>query len=217
MKFEKDYYRILEVSPLADAAAIRKAYRHLAHRYHPDKNPDNSFSEARFREVKEAYEVLRQESLRANYDEWRWLTGRAYRKARQMPTPQWLIAQVNALSVQVSQLAPYEIEQRLLYDYLRFLLSDAHSAVLAAGSGEEREEFLNGLATVLPKLRPDYLPEVLERTMLLCGESGSCRMQLLQLQQALKQETRWQQWKPLVLLAIVLLLLLIMYVWTGRR
>lgn len=217
MKFEKDYYRILEVSPLADAAAIKKAYRQLAHRYHPDKNPDSGLSEQSFREIKEAYEVLGQQSLRAHYDEWRWLTGRAYRRQKQMPTATWLIAQAKDLAVQVSQLEPYQIEQPLLWDYLNFLLSDAHVAVLAAATAEEREQFLEWLCQALPRLSPAYLPAVVEKAISICSEDAGCRWQLVRLQRKWKQEEQWRRIKPMVLLAAVLVLVLFMYFWTGRR
>lgn len=54
----KDYYKILEVSKDADEATIKKAYRKLAIRYHPDKNPGNAEAEAKFKDISEAYETL---------------------------------------------------------------------------------------------------------------------------------------------------------------
>lgn len=217
MKFEKDYYRILEVSPLADAAAIKKAYRQLAHRYHPDKNPDSRLSEERFRELKEAYDVLGMPALRARYDEWRWLTGRAYRKAKQTPTPAWLIAQAEQLAVQVRHLEPYQIEQRLLYDYLNFLLSDTHMAVLSEGTPAERDVFLDWLSVILPRLLPAYLPEVLAKAGSMCGEASACRAQFESLRLKLKKEADWRRVKPYVFLGVVLLLVLLMYLWAGLR
>src|ERR1700744_3966399 len=65
----KDYYKILGVAPAADAAAIKKAYRGLAVKYHPDKNPENAFAEAHFKEVQEAYAILSPSSRSRGYDE----------------------------------------------------------------------------------------------------------------------------------------------------
>jgi curved DNA-binding protein len=65
----KDYYKILGISKNASAEDIKKAYRKLAVKYHPDKNPDNKEAETRFKEISEAYEVLRDPEKRKKYDQ----------------------------------------------------------------------------------------------------------------------------------------------------
>ncbi|CAD7970833.1 unnamed protein product [Amoebophrya sp. A25] len=63
------YYEALEVDPKADAAGIKKAYRKLAMRWHPDKNPDDSEAERKFQSIAEAYEVLSDPEKRRLYDD----------------------------------------------------------------------------------------------------------------------------------------------------
>lgn len=65
---KRDFYEVLGVSKSADAAEIKKAFRKLAMKYHPDRNPDDKSAEAKFKEVNEAYEVLSDEQKRAAYD-----------------------------------------------------------------------------------------------------------------------------------------------------
>lgn len=65
---KRDYYEILGVSKSASKEDLRKAYRKLAMQYHPDRNPDNKEAEEKFKEAAEAYEVLSDDSKRANYD-----------------------------------------------------------------------------------------------------------------------------------------------------
>lgn len=65
----KDYYKILGVDKNATADQIKKAYRKLAVKYHPDKNPDNKAAEDKFKEINEAYEVLSDSEKRKKYDQ----------------------------------------------------------------------------------------------------------------------------------------------------
>ncbi len=64
----RDYYEVLGIPKDADDATIKKAYRKLAMKYHPDRNPDNKEAEAKFKEIGEAYEVLSDVEKRAAYD-----------------------------------------------------------------------------------------------------------------------------------------------------
>src|SRR5215475_10768452 len=66
---EKDYYKTLGVPKTAKPAEIKKAYRELARKYHPDANKGNAGAEERFKEITEAYNVLSDEKQRKEYDE----------------------------------------------------------------------------------------------------------------------------------------------------
>jgi molecular chaperone DnaJ len=72
---EKDYYKTLGVSKGATADEIKKSYRKLARKYHPDANEGDAKAEERFKEISEAYTVLSDESRRKEYDEARTLFG----------------------------------------------------------------------------------------------------------------------------------------------
>ena len=65
----RDYYEVLGLSRSASKDEIKKAYRKLAMKYHPDKNPDNGEAEEHFKEVNEAYEVLSNDDKRRRYDQ----------------------------------------------------------------------------------------------------------------------------------------------------
>lgn len=67
---KRDYYEVLGVDKNADEATIKKAYRTLAKKYHPDMNPGDKEAEAKFKEVNEAYDVLSDPDKKAKYDQY---------------------------------------------------------------------------------------------------------------------------------------------------
>ena len=69
MAEKKDYYEVLGLTKGADEASIKKAYRTMAKKYHPDLNPGNAEAEAKFKEVNEAYDVLSDADKKAKYDQ----------------------------------------------------------------------------------------------------------------------------------------------------
>lgn len=70
MAAKKDYYEVLGVNKDASSEEIKKSYRKLAMKYHPDRNPDNPKAEEQFKEAKEAYEMLSDDQKRAAYDQY---------------------------------------------------------------------------------------------------------------------------------------------------
>src|SRR5919198_6239260 len=76
--FEKDFYAILGVPKDASAADVKKAYRKLAQKLHPDANPGDRSAEERFKEVGQAYSVLSDPKKRTEYDEARRLAAAGF-------------------------------------------------------------------------------------------------------------------------------------------
>ncbi|MEO1946262.1 MAG: DnaJ domain-containing protein, partial [Methylophilaceae bacterium] len=70
MANKKDFYEVLGVNQDASKEEVKKSYRKLAMKYHPDRNPDNAKTEEQFKEAKEAYEILSDDQKRAAYDQY---------------------------------------------------------------------------------------------------------------------------------------------------
>lgn len=79
----KDYYSLLGISKTATAEEIKKAFRKLAVKYHPDRNPNNKQAEEKFKEISEAYEVLGDADKRKKYDQF----GQYWQQAGQSQSP----------------------------------------------------------------------------------------------------------------------------------
>ena len=69
MEKKRDYYEVLGIGREASDSEMKTAYRKLALKYHPDKNPGNKEAEGKFKEAAEAYEVLRDSQKRGIYDQ----------------------------------------------------------------------------------------------------------------------------------------------------
>jgi hypothetical protein len=121
----KDYYKMLNLQPGATQQEIKRAYRRLALRYHPDTNRGSQYSEAWFRELQEAYKTLTQPELREAYHQERWLQqslGRPLQTAAPL-TPETIRAEAQQLAHQVEHLDHFRMDHKALQQSLLQLLS----------------------------------------------------------------------------------------------
>ena len=123
----KDYYSILELPPAATLPEIRKAYRRLAHQYHPDKNIDDKYATAHFSVIKEAYEVLSHPAKKEQYLQQRWYNQNAGKKfsGNEPVTPATILKQCLELNRYVSKLDIHRMDKEGLREYMANLLTDS--------------------------------------------------------------------------------------------
>ena len=81
---QTDYYQTLEVARDADGAVLKSAYRKLAMKYHPDRNPGDATCETKFKAINEAYDCLKDPQKRAAYDQ---LKAQGYRPGEEFHAP----------------------------------------------------------------------------------------------------------------------------------
>jgi curved DNA-binding protein CbpA len=121
----KDYYSILELPPSASADDIKKAYRRLAHLYHPDKKDNDPYAAAQFAVVKEAYETLSNPVQKEYYLQQRWYAQSIGKKLKQeIITPVNILKQMIELEKYVSKLDIHRMDQQGLFEYIQNILSD---------------------------------------------------------------------------------------------
>lgn len=128
----KDYYKILNVPPTAGSNEIRKAFRSLALKYHPDKTNGDHYKEAMFREVQEAYETLSDAKSREEYNYKRWYT-RSLGKSFTEPalTPLQILAKSQKLSDYIASINYLQVDFDILSARMRDILADENLLILS--------------------------------------------------------------------------------------
>lgn len=127
----KDYYTILGVPSSASPDEIKKAWRRLAHEYHPDKTGSDPYAAAQFAVIKEAYETLIHPAKKDLYLQQRWYAqSRGQRATQSIITPVTLLKQFLELDQYVHQLDEHRMDKEGLYQHLSGILTDENIQVL---------------------------------------------------------------------------------------
>jgi curved DNA-binding protein CbpA len=122
----KDYYQLLKLEPSASVAEIKKAYRKLAHRYHPDKNNNDPYAMSLFAEIKEAYEVLTDPAKKEYYLQQRWYNHSIGKKTNYgLITPESILKQTIELEKYVSKIDIFRMDKSGLQQYILELICDS--------------------------------------------------------------------------------------------
>ncbi|HYD19991.1 MAG TPA: DnaJ domain-containing protein [Flavipsychrobacter sp.] len=213
----KDYYHILGVAPVAKAEEIKKAYRALAFKYHPDQNPDSAFAEAQFKELQEAYSVLSNQKKRQQYDEERWLSGMSNRaKDKTEISPQWILHECKKLSKHMMHIDTYRMSHGSLSEYIFLLLSDAHMAVLQTENNvAANEDIIKEVLVATKNMQFEYLPAIAARLKTLSGGNADIVSFIDSNIRERRKADSWDRYMPLFVLIITLLLCIVMWVY-GR-
>ena len=215
MGLMKDYYKILGVPPSASQLEIKKAYRALAFKYHPDKNPESSLAEAQFKEIQEAYSVLSDSYKRGKYDDERWLMGMGGKtQYREAVTPEWLVMICRQLNISLLTMDTHRMSQRALQAYILLILADAHLGVLQqAGDKNANETIVAELLTATEKLELQYLPDITQRLLVIAADDVDLQVSINDTARERKRRARQEKLFPYIIILITLLLCVFMYLY----
>lgn len=218
MRVDQDYYRVLEVDRESSHERIRKAYRRLVLKYHPDKEKDNPVALEKFHLIRDAWEILGNERLRRRYDEARWIAGLVSKKQPDIISAEWLLLQCRQLDAHIKNLDTHRMEQGRLSAYLQALLSDHHLLLLQDADEEKIIEPLTSIVSGIAfRLRPEYFESIIARLRLLNKNIPAGIVLLARLSRAHHNKEIWRRWMPVIALALAVLLCLLMLWWTGSK
>lgn len=206
----KDYYKTLELLPAATTEEIKKAYRALAFKYHPDTNPDNAFAHRHFLEIQEAYSTLINEQKRRKYDEERWLNGMSNRAKEQVViSPHWILGEALKLQKHMATVDTYRMSHSALYDYVMLLLEDGHMAMLQ-NDNEDNAAIVQALLQSTRHLKYVYMQPLADRMALLVPAESELLSAIYKQTQKSRLQNLWERYLPLLIVLIALLLCLVM-------
>lgn len=206
----KDYYKTLELLPSATLEEVKKAYRALAFKYHPDTNPDNSFAHNHFVEIQEAYSVLSHEQKRRKYDEERWLNGMANRAKEQVViSPAWILAEAQKLQKHMVTVDTYRMSHSALYDYIMLLLEDGHMAILR-NDIDANQPIVQAILNSTRHLKHQYMQPIADRVALLVPTDNDLLTAIYKQTQRSYLMALWEKYMPLLIVVVALLLCLLM-------
>jgi len=215
----KDHYKTLGVKPSSGIAEIKKAYRALAVKYHPDKNPDSAWSEAHFKEISDAYGVLSDPKKRAAYDEDRWLSGVGQRTSYQEGvTPAWLKKVSEELNVSLAKMDTHRLRQHTLQAYIMMILTDAHLGVLQSeGDREVNYAIIKEVIKATHHLELKYLDVILEALLVVAGDDEVAKTTIGNYTSYRVKRERKERMIPYIVMAVTLLLCALMYLFGAPR
>lgn len=204
----KDYYRTLNVSPNATSVEIRKVFRQLALKYHPDRNPESPFAAGHFIEIKEAYHVLGDEQRRGRYDEERWLLGmNGRRPANGKLSAEWVREEAAKLKRHIEQIDTYRMNHDALQQYVLLLLSDAHLSVVE--NSRLLPEVVKDTLSAVTRLKMPLLPPVVTRLRTLAGNDDALQAAIQALwQERKKREQREKTFNALMVFFVLLFIVI---------
>lgn len=206
----KDYYSILELPPSASGDEIKKAFRRLAHEYHPDKKNNDPYAAAQFATIKEAYEILSNPVKKEYYLQQRWYAQSIGKKIKQETiTPVSVLKQTLELNRYVARLDVHRMDHQGLFDYMENILTDSTIDTLNSFNepsvNKEIVQMMIKSGRVLPYALATPLVERLRK---LKTDDPSTTEQIDQFVRRHKQAAYWEKRKAWIILLITLLICL---------
>lgn len=208
----KDYYHILGVKPNATNDEIKRSYRRLALKYHPDKNPGDPLSEAAFKEIAEAYEILSDAKKREDYHYKRFYTYSYKYKDAPLVTPQSILNDALKLQKLVEKVDPFRINRDALLFQLEQILSEENLSLLQ----KEKQAYISTriIESLLPACKPlnyAHVEVIADNFLILADGDIYLENKINEFLNDQKRNDKWRRYKIVAAIVAAILLCLIIF------
>jgi len=213
----KDYYNILQIETSATVAEIKQAYRRLALRWHPDKNPGDPNAKAQFNEIKEAYETLTNPMKKDLYMQERWYQQSLGKKRTAVAvTPVNTLKLALELDRYVSRLDPHRMNREGLVSYIDELTSASTiDKLLEFDEKDINRQLVTTFLSIINSLPLKMLLAIIERLQRLAGDDEKSSERINQFLINQKKNFFWNRYKFLLIIFATILICLLIY-FTSR-
>lgn len=212
----KDYYKILDVKPTAEAVTIKRNYRKLAMRYHPDKNQGDALAAEVFSDIAEAYSVLSDPLQRRAYNEKRFNIFETSRYYAPVITQTSVTANINKLQQTIATLDPYRLNRDALYVSICRIMSDEVIDFLKQQQDKTFNRlFIERILECAKLLTIQYIYKLSPALFDVAGDDEAARRSIEAFMQTARRSNAWNRYKAIVVIVAALLLCLLVFL-LGR-
>lgn len=209
----KDYYKVLGVKPSASLAEIKKNYRRLAMKYHPDKNQGNSLAGIVFGEIAEAYSILSNPDKRRQYDYFRAGEAATNYTPNHIVTQADVIKSIDELERSIAGANQFRINREVLYFRLTQILSDTNLLLLEnIETAEKKDATIKRLLFCCQPLRYAEVAKITLVLLRLAGDDNTLKLLIEQFKQQSLRSSRWHKYKTLVAVILSVILCLLIFI-----
>lgn len=213
----RNHYQTLRLPPTASPEEIKKAFRKLAHQYHPDKNNVVGTHKI-FLEIQEAYNTLGDPKKKKQYDEERYFSGLSSRREPASVSTEWILRLATELRLHTDHLYTSDINHLALYDYVMLLLSDSHLAYLEQESDEKKnDEIVKEILQAIKKLEFSFYEKIAIRILEIKPVSSVIPSFIRRELNVRKDGKFFEKWLPLLVMVTVSLLCFFMYLYSRKQ
>ena len=208
----KDYYEILGVNPNTSLKEIKKNYRKLVLKFHPDRNQGNELATLEFHEIQEAYEILSDPEKRQIYNYSYAKAGYAQEPYRKPVNPQEIFALASDLSKRVAITDTFRMNQERLAAKLMRILSDENIMIMKEAALDSlNHHFVDEIIFISKPLKYRFIEPIVSRLLDLAANDRSQKEKILEYAKARKIRDYWERSYPILVILLTVIICLAIY------
>jgi molecular chaperone DnaJ len=206
----KDYYKVLGVRPAASTEEIKRSYRRLTIKYHPDKNPGDKLAEVVFKEIAEAYDILSDARKREDYHYKRFYADDYKYQKKPAATSEFVLNDAIKLKKLVEKADPFRLNQDALFFQLQQILSE-DNLLLLQNETAVRGQIIQALLRICKPLNYKFIEKLEDRFIFLADGDTYLENKINDFLNQQRRKDKWSRYKIVMAMVLAILLCLVIF------